>query len=164
MSNNIGGFFCGKPLPQKGDEDKTRRIRQYAFVWGRALRDAEDHLKKTRCVTFYVRYGEEPNPQYRGEKGQRRVLGKFIKCQINGGRDAADVMAAVERQDVVLCFGRTVRDYRETKDGDRCYYYMTVDVIIPMGLISFLLRLYNSRTIRRILDEEDNEAADEWQE
>lgn len=164
MSNNIGGFFCGKPLPQKGDEDKTRCIRQYAIVWGRAIMDADDRLDTKRCVSFFVRYGEEPNPKYRGEKGEKRLLGKFIKCQMSGSKSAADVMAAVERQDIVLCLGRTVRNYLETKTGDKCYYYMTVDVIIPMGLISFLLRLYSSRTICQILDDEDNESADEWME
>lgn len=161
--SNIGGFFCGKPLPPKEGEDAERIVRQYAFVWGRAIKDAEDKTVKARSVTFYVKYGEEPNRLYSGQKGERRVNGKFLKCQASGTSSVAAVMAAIEKGDIVLCFGRTTRRNTRTQRGDKWLYQMKVDVIIPMGLISFLLRLYASAGIQAILDAEDNEAPDAWE-
>lgn len=161
--SNVGGFFCSQPLPPKDGDRDTKRVRQYAFVWGKAIRDADELAVEKRTVSFYIKYGEEPNRKYRGQKGEKRVLGKFIKCQAKGKSDAAAVMSAVEKGDIVLCFGRLVKDYKTMKTGEKCYYYMTVDVIVPMAAVAFLLRLYESGAIRKLLQAEDNESADVWE-
>ena len=158
-----GGAFFSRQLPPKGMEDPREVIRQYCLVWGKATLDAEDTTKRSRSVWFRVRYGEEPNPKYRGEKGEKLVRRKFMLCRVTGRYRYAAVMSAIEKGDMVMCLGRTkLRKVRNRKGVESRYYDMKVDVIFPMGLIGFLLRLYSSHTIKAMLEKEDDEGPDGW--
>lgn len=170
--STVGGFFCGQPLPPKEGEDPKNIIRQYAFVWGRVLRDASDAMRKRRTVSFYVKYGEMANPSVGkpGKRGkpQHAKVGKFMKCTVSerrvGENAVASVMSAVERGDVVLCFGcLTTRYYRNKRGEEHRLFWLTVDVIVPMEAIGQLLRLCGSNGIQRLLEAEDNEAPDAWE-
>lgn len=161
--SNVGGFFASKQLPPKGMENPRETIRQFAILWGKATMDAEDKTKRTHTISFRVKYGEEPNRNYSGQKGEKHTIGHYMECHTSGNANIASVMAAVEKGDVVLCVGRTTYRAANTKQGKKWFYRMKVDLIIPSGLVGFLLRLYSSRHIRAMLDKEDREAPDVWE-
>lgn len=164
-----GGLFLGLQLRPKGDEDKRKIIRQYGVVWGFAIRDADDVTRKKRNVSFLVKYDEEPNPRW-GQKDahgrpERKDRPLCVRCFASGRENISTVMSAIERGDFVVCFGRVRSETEKTKKrGDMWFRTMNTAIVIPMGLIGFLIRLYNSRGINDILDAEDNAAPDEWEE
>ncbi len=165
--STVGGFFCGKPLPPRAGEDPNI-VHQYAFVWGRVLYDAQDTTRKKRTVRFLVKYDEEPNPRY-GKldahgKPEKMKRGKFMRCNVWGKENIANVMASVEREDIVICFGRLrSKDYRRKDHTLGKDFQIDVDVVIPMAAIGFVLELYGSQGIQKILNGERNAAPDVWE-
>ena len=165
--STVGGFFCGKLLPLRKGED-PRRTHQYAIVWGRVLKDAEDTLIRKRTVSFYVKYDEEYDPKYgqldeRGRKIKAK-RGKFMRCTVTGKEVIANVMASIEREDIVICFGRlTTRRYR-TKDGqEKRDFWLTADVVIPMAAIGFVMDVFNSPSIQNMLEHDRNAEMDAFE-
>ena len=176
MANTGGAFFSAKLPPMLGEDDKAV-IRQYCLVWGSATLDAKDNVEsvdesdrrrgKRRTVSFRVRYGEEPiryPPGYVRQHGEKLKRVKFMKCRAMGFNASAAVMSAIEKNDMVLCLGRTVfHKFKNKKGQDASYYEMKVDLCIPMGLVGFLMRLYASPTINGIVDKDENAEADVWE-
>ena len=174
---NTGGAFFSAKLPPMLSERENDVIRQYCLVWGTATFDATDNVErvdendqrvgKRRTVSFRVRYGEEPihyPPGYVRKKGEKLKRVKFMNCRAFGFNASAAVMSAIEKGDMVMCLGRTVFHKRKNKNGqDVNYYEMRVDLVLPMGLIGFLMRLYASKSINALLDSDDNEKADVWE-
>lgn len=166
--NNWGGLFLGQQLPPKGDENPREVIRQYGLVWGRAVRDAQDTLRKHRRVNFLVKYSDEPNSNYgkldkRGkpEKARRPLC---VECYATGYRNVTAVMAATEVGDIVVCLGRVKSQKQKTKRGEMWFRHMNVDVIIPAGVIDSMFGLMASKPIQDILEQQANDAPDEWED
>lgn len=168
--STVGGFFCGKPLPLRKGEDAAKVTHQYAIVWGCAIKDAESVMRKKRTVSFYIKYDEEytKNPGDRDESGRtiRAKRGKFMKCTVTGKDLIANVMAAVERGDIVICFGRlTTHKYRTKKepDKDKLIYWLTADVVIPMAALGYVMELFASPSIQQLLDTDRNADMDAFE-
>lgn len=165
--STLGGFFCGKPLPPRVGED-PKVVHQYAFVWGRAVYDATDTMKKKRTVRFLVKYDEEPNPNAgkldsRG-KPEKLKRGKFMTCNVWGREMIANVMASVEHEDIVIVFGRLrSKEFRRKDHTIGKQFQIDADVVIPMSAIAFVLELYGSRGIQKILDDDRNADPDAWE-
>ena len=161
--SNSGGAFFGKQLPPKGSEDPHIVRRQNALIWGRATYDAEDKIsakKKKHVIKFIIKYGEEPivyPPGYQRKHGEPLVRGKFMKCTASGQNDCMTVMKAIEKGDMVLCVGQA--KFETFKNG-KTRYGLKVDLIIPFGVIDFLLRLSNVDKIQDMLAEWENAPPD----
>ena len=174
---NTGGAFFSAKLPPMGDERENDVIRQYCIAWGTATYDAKDNVEdvdeddqrrgKRRTVSFRIRYGEEPiryPPGYVRKRGDRLKRVKFMNCRAFGFNASAAVMAAIEKNDMVIVIGRTAYRKRRNKKGEEVRFYeMTVDLVIPMGLIGFLMRLYASQSINAMLEADENAEADVWE-
>ena len=174
---NTGGAFFSAKLPPMGDENPNDVIRQYCVVWGTATYDADDNAQdvdendqrkgKRRTVSFRVRYGEEPIKYplgYVRKKGEKLKRTKFMNCRAIGFDNVAAVMSSIEKNDMVLCFGRTTYRKRTNKDGKEIRYYeMRVDLVLPMEAIAYLMRLYASPRLNAILEADDNDAPDAWE-
>ena len=160
--SNSGGAFFGKQLPPKGGEDSQRVKRQNALIWGRATYDADDKIgQKKRVVKFVVKYGEEPikyPPGYQRKRGEPLTRGKFMKCIASGQNACMTVMRAVEKGDMVLCLGRAKF---ETFRNGKVRYNMSVDLIIPFGVVDFMLRLSDVADIQKMLKAWENAPPDE---
>ena len=173
----IGGAFFSAQLPPMGKERPGEVIRQNCIVWGTATLDATDNVERVdegeekrgsrRAVSFRVRYGEEPiryPPGHIRKPGEKLKKTKFMLCRAVGFTQVAAVMTAVEKNDPVLCVGRTIYRKSKNRNGEPiAWYEMKTMLVLPMGLISFLMRLYNSKTIRDMLEAEDNADADVWE-
>lgn len=161
--SNSGGAFFGKQLPPKGGEDPQRVRRQNALIWGRATYDAEDKIsakKNKRVVKFVVKYGEEPikyPPGYQRKRGESLTRGKFMRCVVSGDNACMTVMQAVEKGDMVLCLGRAKF---ETFQNGKIRYSMSVDLIIPFGVVDFMLRLSGVEDIQKMLQAWENAPPD----
>ena len=166
---SIGGLFLSHQLRSKEGDDPRKVIRQYGIVWGPAIRDAEDVTRKKRNVSFLVKYDEEPNPRYglldaKGRK-ERKDRPLCVKCYARGTKTVSAVLSAIEKGDTVLCVGRVKSHLQKTKKrGEMWFHDMNVEIIIPSTLIQWLFRACFSHGINELLDAEDNEAPDVWEE
>lgn len=166
---NTGGLFLGKAMPPRGDEDPRRVVRQYGIVWGRAVRDADDVTRKKRNVSFLIAYDREPNPNYGrlDERGRPEKMFRplCLNCLVSGKNANAEVLAAVERGDAVLCVGRVTSKLQNTKKRGKMWFrQMKVEVCIPATLIELLFKIASSKKIMGILEEENNEESDVWED
>lgn len=158
--SNVGGAFFGTQLPPKGNEDPKRVRRQNALIWGNATYDAEDKTGKRRVVKFRIKYGEEPvdyPPGHKRKRGEPLTRGKFMECVVTGKSACITVMQAVEKGDMVMCLGRA--KHEKFRNG-KTRYSMSVDLIIPFGIVDFMLRLSGVGDIKKMLEAWENAPPD----
>ena len=144
----MGGYFCGKEWNSESD-DPSRVRRAYAMCWGKAVKDPKENASGSGGVHYvcYVKYRAK----------------KYISIEAWGDTPAAKMLASVEKGDYVLCFGTFTRTFSKTKKGDQWTYSISADIVITAELILWLLRLFSSRRLRKMMEEEDAEAPDVWE-
>lgn len=152
MSANVGGYLRGpwwKYIDR--DDEKTRRC--FVLAWGNVVKAPEEKYEDLRSVRFVIKTG----------RGAGRSE-KHLLCVVYGDRTASVVMRAMERGDVVFLAGTWVEKMSKTKKGMRPTYECRVSIIIPMGLIGFLLDLYSTPQAQKMIEDRRNEAPDVWEE
>lgn len=88
---------------------------------------------------------------------------KHLVCKAYGESIAAVVMRAMEKGDIVFVAG-TWREFQYvSKKGPTMQYEAQVNFIIPFGLIAFLLDLYATDGVQKLIDDYKNEDADVWE-
>lgn len=151
-----GGYIKGPWWRFPGeDDDETRRC--FVVAWGNLIRDPQETYKDSRHVRFVIKCG-------RGAGRSER----YLVCDGWGQRMTATVMAAMEKNDVVLCAGQwketiAVSKRKKTLGQRKPVYAMRVNFIIPMGLVAFLLELYSAPKVRKLVEDRKNEDADTWE-
>ena len=108
----------------------------------------------------------------KGDENPREVIrqyglvwGRAVRdAQDTGYRNVTAVMAATEVGDIVVCLGRVKSQKQKTKRGEMWFRHMNVDVIIPAGVIDSMFGLMASKPIQDILEQQANDAPDEWED
>lgn len=147
-----GGYLRGPWWRYQSDEeDKARRC--YVAAWGTIVKMPKETFKDVRKIQFVIKTGRGAG---RNEK--------YLVCVAFGETLAAVVMRAMEKGDTVLVCGTWVENLKsKTKKGIKTTYECRVDMVIPQGLVNFLLDLYSTPEIQRAVMERQNEEADPWE-
>lgn len=162
-----GGFFRGNAnrptVSEMNDENST--IRRYpAVLWGYVVREPKVTCINTKRVEFTVKFGAGS-----GKAKNNKEASGYRNCEAWGDTAVSAVMTAVEHKETVVCFGEwKVVKYAEgnlTKKGKQKqdYNVFTCHAVYPMHLMEFLVELYNSPTIQKILEEDRNDAPDPFE-
>ena len=152
MSANVGGYIRGPWWKYLTDnEERTRRC--FVIAWGHIVTQPKDEYKDMRSIKFAIKTGRGAG---RNEK--------HLLCVGYGERTATVVMRAMEKGDIVVVFGTWVEYLKsKTKKGEKITYEARVNFIVSMGLIGFLLDLYSTPEIRRMVEARKEEDADIWE-
>ena len=122
------------------------------IAWGHIVKDPLERYHDLRAVKFVIKTGRGAG---RNEK--------HLVCVGYGELLSPVVMGAMEKGDVVLGAGTGTEKVSKTKSGVKPTYEMRVNYIIPQGLIHFLLELYTSGSVQKVIDAYQNEDADVWE-
>ena len=147
-----GGYLRGPWWRYRSDDEmKTRRC--FVIAWGGIIKQPTDKMSHDmRHVQFVIKTG----------RGAGREE-KHLVCVAYGETIASVIMRAMEKGDVVLVCGTWVEMRYKNKKGNAMRYECRVGFIIPMGLIHFLLDLYATDGIQKLIDEYQNAEADVWE-
>lgn len=152
-SPNVGGYLRGPWWRYPGRDDETKTRRCFVIAWGAVVKEPSERYKDLRIIRFVIKTG----------RGAGRDE-KHLVCVGYGERLSAVIMRALEKHDVVFCAGTWVETVTKTKKGEKPLYEMRVNFIIPFGLIGFLLDLYSTDGIQKLIDEYNNEAPDPFEQ
>lgn len=131
----MGGCFRGKPWRDDNGIENC-----WVILWGTLTRDAKvTHVNKTK-VEFGVKYHAKT----------------YMNCIAWGDEDVSTVMAALETKETVLCAGVWSKRPYTTKDGlQKEWTQLNCDIVIPLSLVKFALKLFQSKGIQKLLASED---------
>lgn len=123
------------------------------IAWGHIVKQPKDIMHHDlRTIQFVIKTGRGAG---RNEK--------HLVCKAYGESIAAVVMRAMEKGDIVFVAG-TWREFQYvSKKGPTMQYEAQVNFIIPFGLIAFLLDLYATDGVQKLIDDYKNEDADVWE-
>lgn len=123
------------------------------IAWGHIVKQPKDIMNHDlRTIQFVIKTGRGAG---RNEK--------HLVCKAYGESIAAVVMRAMEKGDIVFVAG-TWREFQYvSKKGPTMQYEAQVNFIIPFGLIAFLLDLYATDGVQKLIDDYKNEDADVWE-
>lgn len=162
-----GGFFRGnanKPSAAEMERAGSDIKRYPAVLWGYVVDDPKVTDIHQVKVEFTVKFGASQNVTEHHKEGSG-----YRTCEAWGNTAVTAVMAAVERKETVVCFGEwKVVKYAEgnlTKKGKqkKDYHIFTCHAVYPMSFMSFLVELYSSPTIQKILANDRNDAPDPFE-
>lgn len=148
---NVGGYLRG-PWWRYADEPEEKTRRCFVIAWGNIIKNPKEVYKDLRVIRFAIKTGRGAG---RNEK--------HLVCVSYGERLTAVVMRALEKGDIVLVCGTWVETQSKTKKGVKPTYECRVNFIIPLGLIGFLLDLYALPQLHRMVEERQEEDADQWE-
>ena len=149
---NVGGYLRGPWWRYMSrDDEKVRRC--FVAAWGSIVRAPSDKYESTNSTRFVIKTGRGAG---RNEK--------HLACVSYGERMARVVAQACEKDDVVFVCGTWVETIKKNrKDEVVPVYECHVNIIIPMGLVGFLLDLYSTPEIRQAVNRWKDGAADPWE-
>ena len=153
MSRNVGGYLLGPWWRYHSDENNNAR-RCFVIAWGNIVKNPKDQMHNDlRVIEFVVKTG----------RGSGRNE-KHLVCKAYGETIAAVVMRAMEKGDIVFVAG-TWREYqyKNKKGNTMLRYEAQINFIIPFGLIAFLLDLYATDGVQKLVDNYRNADADVWE-
>lgn len=141
-----GGYIRG-PWWRYRSDDETKVRRCFVIAWGYLIRDPDEHYSEKRSSTmikFILKTGRGAN---RNEK--------HLVCVSWGEKEAAIIMRSLEKGDLCLCAGTWVERTKKSKNQDGKevpIYEMHTNYIVPLGLISFMLDLYDIATKMKAIE------------
>ena len=152
MSRNVGGYLRGPWWRHTDDESNSAR-RCFVIAWGNIVKQPKDQMHHDlRVIEFVIKTGRGAG---RNEK--------YLVCKAYGETIAAVVMRAMEKGDIVFVAG-TWREYKyQSKKGEKMRYEAQINFIIPFCLIAFLLELYATDGVQKLVDDYRNADADVWE-
>lgn len=153
MSANVGGYLRGPWWQYKSRDPETKTRRCFVTAWGNIVREPSEKYESQSITRFVIKTG-------RGE-GRNE---KHLACCAYGDRMARVIANACEKGDVVFICGTWVETTRKNRNGKVVpVYECHVNIMIPMGLIGFLLDLYATPEIRKMVAEYKEADADPWE-
>ena len=152
MSANVGGYLRGPWWRYiYRDDEKTRRC--FVVAWGNIVREPSEIYQNTSITRFVLKTGRGAG---RNEK--------HLACVTYGERMANVVAKACEKGDVVYLCGTWVETIRKVKKGGEApVYECHVNILIPMGLIGFLLDLYSTPEAQQMVNRHKDAVPDVWE-
>jgi hypothetical protein len=152
MSANVGGYLRGPWWRyMTGDDEKTRRC--FVVAWGNIVRAPSEKYESLNITRFVIKTG-------RGAGRNERHLA----CCAYGDRMARVIANACEKGDVVFLCGTWVETTRTNKKGKTVTVYEChTNILIPIGLIGFLLDLYCTPEIRQAVNRYKDGMQDPWE-
>lgn len=116
--------------------------KEYAFCmcWGTLVRDAElRHNKKSKAQATV-----------------KWARGQFLNIEAWGDDPSYAVLASLEKGEEVIVFGTHYRFDYQTRDGERKEgYALKAEIVLPMTLIQYLVRLFGSKGIQAIVQADE---------
>lgn len=134
------GGFIKSDVFHYGGEDKDDHI--FAIVWGEVIHDPKIRVFKTgtKKTEFAIRY----------------MRGGYIVVNIWGDTPAADAAASLQATDMVCVRGIiTKKVYTNSRGETRDATALVPFAVEPYDYTLFIQRLYNSPSIRKILEEDE---------
>lgn len=124
------GKFAGKSW--RDDDGK-----EYSFciVWGNVVRDAE------------MRHHKKPKAQVT----VKWARGQFLNVEAWGDDPSFPVIASLEKGEEILVFGTHYRYEYESKGERKQGFALKAEIVLPMALIQYLLRLYGSKSLQSLV-------------
>lgn len=151
MKSTVGGYIRGPWWRYDNDNMNTRRC--FVIAWGSIVKQPKDRMyNDVRSVQFVIKTG----------RGAGRKE-KHLVCTAYGETLSSVVMRAMEIGDVVIIAGQWYELKYRNKKGDAMRYEARVHTIIPMGLIHYLLELYATESVQKLVEEYRNADADVWE-
>lgn len=156
MSANVGGYIRGPWWRYiLKDDEKTRRC--YVVAWGNIVIEPLERYQETSVTRFTIKTG-------RGAGRNER----YLHCVSYGDRMANIVAKACERGDVVFLCGTWVETQKTPKKGKNKgktipVYECHVNILVPMGLIGFLLDLYATPEALQMVNRHKDAVPDVWE-
>lgn len=133
------------------DDERVRRC--FVVAWGNIVIEPGEKYESTSITRFVVKTG----------RGSGRSE-KHLACVAYGDGMARVIASACEKGDVVFLCGTWVETTRRNRNGKVVPVYEAhVNILIPMGLIGFLLDLYCLPQLQKMVEERRNEDADVWE-
>lgn len=152
MSANVGGYIRGPWWRYVGSDDETTR-RCFVVAWGNIVREPLERYQETSVTRFVIKTG----------RGAGRKE-KHLACVSYGERLANVISKALERGDVVFCCGTWNEITRPNRNKKIVpVYEAVINILIPMGLIGFLLDLYSLPELHKLISDRNNDDADVWE-
>ena len=152
MSANVGGYLRGPWWRYLWkDDEKVRRC--FVAAWGNIVLQPSESYDGASATRFVIKTGRGAG---RNEK--------HLACVSYGDRMARVVANACEKGDIVFVCGTWVETTKKNrKDEVVPVYECNATIVIPMGLIGFLLDLYCTPEIRQAVNRWKDGAADPWE-
>lgn len=126
------GKFMGKAW-----RDDNGKEFAFCLAWGTVSRDP-----KTTCYS-------KPKVEF-GLKWQR---GQFLNVEAWGDSPSFQVCSSIEKGEMVVVMGIFKRFSYTTKDGEQKEgSAVTCDICVPMSLLTYILSLYSSSSLRMLID------------
>lgn len=148
---NVGGYIRGPWWRYLQKDEKTRRC--FVAAWGNIVKEPRDKYESTNITRFIIKTG----------RGSGRNE-KHLVCVAFGDRMARVIASACEKGDVVFVCGTWVETMRKNRHNEVVpVYECHTNIIIPMGLIGFLLDLYSTPEIRQAVNRYKDGASDPWE-
>ena len=152
MSANVGGYLRGPWWRYVGSDKETTK-RCFVIAWGNIVAEPNERFKDLRSIRFAIKTG----------RGAGRSE-KHLVCAGYGERMSTVVMRAMEKGDIVLVCGTWTENVEsKTKKGVKPTYECKVNFIFPLSLVGFLLDLYCTPAIRKMVDEHKGGEADPFE-
>lgn len=152
MSANVGGYLRGPWWRYMStDDEKTRRC--YVVAWGNIVREPAEKYQETSVTRFVLKTG----------RGAGRSE-KHLACVSYGERMANVIAKACEKDDVVFLCGTWTETIKKTKKRAAApVYECTVNILVPMGLVGFLLDLYSTPEAQQMVNRHKDAVPDVWE-
>lgn len=140
-------------------------IKRYpSILWGCVIDDAKIIAANQIKVEFTVKFGASENVTEHHKEGSG-----YRNCEAWGYKSVTRVMAAVKQKETVVCFGEwKVVKYEEgnltkKKKQKKDYHIFTCHAIVSMSKMEFLEDLYDSPSIRKLLEQDRNAPPDPFE-
>lgn len=162
-----GGFCAGranKPTAAEMGREGCDIKRYPCILWGYVIDEPKITAVKKKKAEFTVKFGASQNVTENHKEGTG-----YRNCEAWGDTDITTVMEAVTKHETVVCFGEwRVVKYDEgnlSKKGKqkKDYHVFTCHAVISTSKLAFLVELYNSPTIRKILEADRNDEPDPFE-
>ena len=151
MSANVGGYLRGPWWRYREDDENTKRM--FVVAWGNIVIEPKDKYESMNITRFTIKTGRGAG---RNEK--------HLHCCAYGDRMARVIANACEKGDVVFLCGTWVETTRKNRNGKIVPVYEAhVNILIPIGLIGFLLDLYSLPQLHQMISARKNEDSDPWE-
>lgn len=134
--------------------DKDEKVRRcFVVAWGNIVKAPKERYDDLRSVKFVIKTG----------RGAGREE-KYLVCAAYGERLTSVIMSALGKGDIVLVCGTWTENLKsKTKKGIKTTYECRVNFIVPFELIGYLLDMYGSKDIQKMVEDYRNEDADVWE-
>lgn len=137
-----GGLFRGHKFTAESNPDGPQY--SFAVAWGKVIADSIIEMHSKRVTKFTLKYHNK----------------NFLNVVLWGESPAANVAAALEKGDMVLCFGTITEKEFISQRGEhrgekRTYVDLTAQIVIPMSIVEFAVSMFANDGIKKLMAKAD---------